>query len=339
MTKQQELVDFDVMKVLTMLLVVVGHVLMMYKDFSPIVPQVGSTALVDLYNYIYSFHMPAFVAISGAVYYYVKRERGRYNNPLSFVQNKVKRLLIPYVFFATLVVFPTNYLIGNVHGGILKTFVKNFVLALSPDHLWFLLALFVIFVVFNTLEKAIYKWTFCSLLLFAYLSIFLSEHTFKPYFGIARAGSLLIYFYLGYLFQRHKASLLSLLTRLPVVVLLIALHAVCYAFRVELASWWLLKYVLMFLIPISGMLLVYLLSYWCSLTALASNRTFGQLSSSSFGIYLFHQPLIYLMFYGVRHQSVSPFVLSSLVVVMCILASLAMIALMRKLRLNIFVGE
>ena len=57
--------------------------------------------------------MPLFVAVLGAIYYYVKVKLNKYNDNKIFVKNKAKRLLIPYmvfgVFYAVPVVVLCNF--------------------------------------------------------------------------------------------------------------------------------------------------------------------------------------------------------------------------------------
>lgn len=58
----------DVMKVMCMMLVVIGHVVSVYTPFSYVKMPVNSV-LVLVWKLIYSFHMPSFVAISGALFF------------------------------------------------------------------------------------------------------------------------------------------------------------------------------------------------------------------------------------------------------------------------------
>lgn len=142
----------DIMKVVTMALVVIGHVANMYKLTSVAPPLLSSTFIVNLSNVIYTFHMPAFFAISGSVFY-ICIQKGKYSNFGKFTMNKAKRLLVPYVFFALLYVFPCMYIIGAVKGNISSYIVSSYIYSTNSRHLWYLLTLFEIFILFYFISK------------------------------------------------------------------------------------------------------------------------------------------------------------------------------------------
>lgn len=72
--------ELNMMKVLATFLVVLGHVFTNYRDGGLVKPYYDNDIFVTLCSYIYSFHMPAFVAVSGGVYFYTRRELMKYNN-------------------------------------------------------------------------------------------------------------------------------------------------------------------------------------------------------------------------------------------------------------------
>lgn len=49
-------------------------------------------------SYVYTFHVPMLVFVSGAIYYYCKINRGKYSNIKNLIINKVKRLIVPFLF-------------------------------------------------------------------------------------------------------------------------------------------------------------------------------------------------------------------------------------------------
>lgn len=76
--------EIDILKGIAIILVVLGHIELLY----------ALDTYTQLRNFIYTFHMPLFMAISGYLY-------GKHHNTsinyLSFVKKKAKRLLLPYI--------------------------------------------------------------------------------------------------------------------------------------------------------------------------------------------------------------------------------------------------
>jgi fucose 4-O-acetylase-like acetyltransferase len=61
------------------------------------------------HSFIYSFHMPLFIFISGFLFMYSSTTRNiRYRE---FMIRKVKRILIPYIFISTAAFFSNFYLL------------------------------------------------------------------------------------------------------------------------------------------------------------------------------------------------------------------------------------
>ena len=87
-----------------------------------------------LWNYIYSFHMPAFMAVSG----YLSYRGGRSKNRLSILHRRCFQLLIPYLLWEVI-----YYL---TKGGISVSSMEN--IFLRP-YFWFLWVLFFIIVTFQ----------------------------------------------------------------------------------------------------------------------------------------------------------------------------------------------
>ena len=72
--------ELNVMKVLATFLVVLGHVFTNYRDGGLVKPYYDNDFFVTICSYIYFFLMPAFVAVSGGVYFYTRRVLMKYNN-------------------------------------------------------------------------------------------------------------------------------------------------------------------------------------------------------------------------------------------------------------------
>lgn len=133
--------EYDVLKAMAIILVVIGHATILYSPTKHPEQDVGVAQLIT--KAIYMFHMPLFMALSGAVYA-IGRARGKYAEFMPFALNKSRRLIVPYICMGLFVLLPvicwlrpgdpirhfTDILIGN----------NNY-------HLWYLLALAEIFII------------------------------------------------------------------------------------------------------------------------------------------------------------------------------------------------
>lgn len=185
-------------------MVVLGHVAFVYSPSSIIAPYIPSVPMNIVKEVIYSFHMPLFFFASGCIFAYqleVKRK------PMTFAQllrNKAKRLMVPFYAFALLMVYPTMVLLGfraPVH-----YFFDGFILAIDPRHLWFVMTLFLIFLLFFGLRKICNRihlpiWALGILALLIYIF-----PIYIAYFQIGNVEEYLIWFTLGYLFTNYKFS-------------------------------------------------------------------------------------------------------------------------------------
>ena len=149
-------VELDIMKVIGIILVVLGHVTRMYtKD--GLIPQVDDTGVMGIITrVIYSFHMPLFVFISGMTFAFVSIRKSSYQRFSSFVKNKAKRLIIPYFAFAILWVLP--FMCGFGFRDFLPYFIKGIILSLDSRHLWYVWMLFNVFLMFYLFRMVVLRY-------------------------------------------------------------------------------------------------------------------------------------------------------------------------------------
>lgn len=101
-------------KTILMILVILGHACAFWSGHwfteNPIIP---SRSLDTLYAWINSYHIYGFALVSGYIFVF-KIMSGGYSDFLQFLCNKVKRLLVPYLFVALIWVAPVSafFLIG-----------------------------------------------------------------------------------------------------------------------------------------------------------------------------------------------------------------------------------
>lgn len=191
------------------LLVVVGH------------SHYGCPVKLPVITWIYSFHMPLFMFISGYLLRYgieIKRL------PLSdiplygekgFIVKKVKRLLIPYVVISSIALVPKSLLGRFAARPIELSFMEYGKMLLYPwdnviIYFWFLPTLFLIFLIVIYGARILGNRTYPALHLILFISLLLL-HLFNPFKEIRLlnadgVASYLLYFSMGYYACREQIA-------------------------------------------------------------------------------------------------------------------------------------
>lgn len=181
----------DALKCFAIILVVLGHVLqnVLYRE---------SFAEMYIFRYIYAFHMPLFMMISGYV--------GKYNYPcltLNSIKKWSHRLLVPFVSF-TFIIAIQYWSLEYVYKALLY-----------PDNsLWFLWVLFWIKVIYSSFEDVKYRlhipiWILV-LLMFLMLSVL--SFVIGNIFSISLIGRYLVFYAIGVYIGRDRINEKSSLT-------------------------------------------------------------------------------------------------------------------------------
>ena len=183
---KERLLWADSLKGLLMLLVIIGHAIQVVLK--------GDCFNNHIWNLIYSFHMPAFVAISGWFSYREKRKKSSY---LKSCIRRAHQLLIPYICWS---------LISCVLGGL--TLKRLSYIILSPDtYFWFLWVLFWICCLF-VLAQRIADWLkideFIPIALVGLLLIILMVFLDLRIFGYQFLAYYFLFYVLGYCIHRFK---------------------------------------------------------------------------------------------------------------------------------------
>lgn len=155
---------YDVVRIMATFLVVIGH-----ATYSAWSSDSGEILLVTdnasrVYNFLcsfigkiggwaYGFHMPLFFMLSGALYGYSKHT----NSFNELIKSKIHRLIIPFYLVGILYMFPIKFLAGFYSRDNFFVALQGFLLGGNLGHLWFLLSLFWVFVLFYPLEKYVLK--------------------------------------------------------------------------------------------------------------------------------------------------------------------------------------
>lgn len=192
MNENKRIVWVDYLKAFTCLLVVIGHLLQSLQKAG--IPQNLQLTNFIIY-YIYLFHMPLFMCISGFLYSKKKLEETSLSGYIKFEKRKLIDLMIPYFIFYLLYLGINILFAKDVNTpkgkeellGILNN-------PMSPY--WFLYALMAIFLITPVLEKIFKENKNKVFILYTILKIISIFYQPNIYF-IKSISAYGIYFYLG----------------------------------------------------------------------------------------------------------------------------------------------
>ncbi|MEE3420562.1 MAG: acyltransferase [Lachnospiraceae bacterium] len=294
---------YDVLKTVTTLLVIVGHVAIMWTDTGAFSPVSSSGSLAILANFIYAFHMPLFFFVSGAVYRMCLKRPGGYDRGRALIRRKAQRLLVPYLLVGICYVAPLMEAMHLTTDGYGRFLVQGIFLARNCRHLWFLLALFWIFFFFALVsmvpplreamegeDEAAERSALIGILLFLVVIGAVAFHLTNRTFQIKEAVYESQYFCMGMLAQMYAKRIDG--------------FAVKYKWTLILAG--LLVFALLPLsaypfVVVRAVLGMYFLYGDCLFLERASgfvtSGSYAAISGKAMEIYLIHPMINYLVFY------------------------------------------
>lgn len=301
MAKKEQLDNCIFVKVILMLMVVIGHGIVFWNErWIQWTPVFSAPELAVAYDWINSIHVFAFALVSGYIFAF-KMIGGGYNRYQTFLINKVKRLLIPYCFAAFLWTAPIAYICFHWN---LTTLVKTFVFCVKPRHLWFLWMLFDVFVIVWPLWKIIVHniWGALIVSIACYGIGLIGDYYLPNVFGIWTGFCYVPFFIIGIkLRQKHEDGRESLPDRIPWIVwiLIHLILFVCYQYLCSLYVSGLLKIIkvgLHFVLNCCGAIMGYeVLQSLSRKINWKDSKIFQALSIHAMPIYLFHEPIIYVV--------------------------------------------
>ena len=340
--KQGYLNNISLLRTFAILVVVLGHSMIVYQyNWGIYTPLVKSSFFNALKTYVDVFQMPLFIFISGYMYYYCKKECGKYKKLGRFSFDKTKRVLVPYICVALMYVVPIRMITGyKGYSGnnALEVIYKYIITGLDAGHLWYLMAIFEIFIVFYLFESIINKiGAPTSFIIIACANII--SYKFPNVLQISNSMHYFMFFYLGYIIRKNE-------------------QVFAYEFKgkknaISIAILFILQFLFLILsLKISnnniiGTLLkqsAYLFSnisaaifYFLALSTISfkykslnSNKILKFLDKESFSIYLFHSPLIYIMLNFIANKNISPFLVVPSMFVIILFGSLGISYLIKK---------
>lgn len=320
-------------KTFATILVVIGHGTIMYTASGAYHPKQSSALLGAVARLIYQFHMPLFVFLSGSVYG-ICLEKGKYQNPVKFLHDKGKRLLLPYVAFGLLYVAPCMCLLGLTQEGYVQYCLSGILLSRNSRHLWYLLALAWIFVGSLAFRPLVGKTIWGNL---AALATGLALYRFRglvPTEFQLRAGcQYLVFFLAGWVFHFYYPQFAQLVARGKGWCFLLPLGLLPSLWFNP--TWW---------SDLGYRFLGIAATLACSMDLLRrpewlTRSWYRILEENAFGIYLFHPMILYGVFHFWGQSDLPPVVLCTGSLVLAFLLSILGTKLLRKLHLQVLLGE
>lgn len=334
----EKLENIAFIKTIMMILVVLYHAMLFFGGtwFTVAKPEGGGEYLYYIAKWIGTFHIQTFAMASGFLFYYLRKEKNRYNNPAMDIKKRAKRLLVPYLFASLLWVIPIGVFFYKYS---LNEIIDKYVLMTGPSQLWFLIMLFVVFVFFVLIGKKI-KISFRNLVIIYIittgLGLLLSKFNIN-YFQIAISVRYVLYFYLGeYIYENRKKISLKQVGLMVLGTILLYAFVLLFRSANNIALTAGVKYAEALVSVLEVSVIYYLFSKFIEKRKSFTNNKFYHIfEQNSFGIYLFHQQIIYFVIVWLNGL-VHPIVQALLSFVIALFTSLIMSMILRKWKVTRF---
>lgn len=325
---------YDFAKTIVALLTVIAHSTIMYTSYGAFSPANGSNLLAMVTEYIYQFHMPMFVFLSGAIYALCIQD-GRYGNNADFLWKKTKRLVLPYFIFGFFYVAPAMCLLGLTEQSYLQYCYNGIILSLNSRHLWYLEALFVIFVFAMIVRRLLlHSWkSRIAVLVISALLFFFREHV-PPYFQLQKACAYQLYFVCGVMFHFCYKWIYTIFYKIRWIIMLFPIVLLGkFYYNPNMITELFYQYI--------GIVMMIKLSMYVAekRETLFKRSWYLCIKKNTMGIYLFHPMIIYGFYYFLGPKDINPYLLSIGIAAMALMLSVLATSITRKLHMGILIGE
>jgi fucose 4-O-acetylase-like acetyltransferase len=315
--------NISLLKNYGIILVIIGHSLSVFRGDHPFISTISSTFLRDLSYYISMYHMPLFFFASGFIYKYKLPK-----TQSDFIKKKTLRLIIPYFSVGILYLIPIWLYTKVYHGA--KDVLWGFFLSNNPGHLWFVLALFHVFIFFHLFKKWIFKTSPWVAFLIFYLFSRVASHL--PYFQMDNAMRYVIYFYLGSIIFENKNNFENVKYITPILFILHIITSALILHKVKIGMGGAVIAVLLFYLISSK--LINLHPY------LVLNSVYKVIDKNNYLLYLFHEPLMFIFYYHFAKCGFNPYILVTGCLIFSVTISLLICKIVWKFKyLCILIGS
>lgn len=351
MEKRKQVFQYNFIKAIATLLVFFGHGLELSFFESPDVTASnfpyfnvafqGRNIISFLQAFIYGFHMPLFMAITGAVFILAYKEK---NNVGKWVSKRFKRIILPYFIIGIFILVPVRYLIGyyGVDDNVIKVIFNDILLSKDCNYLWYLLVIFeigvlmLLFYKFVKIKKPITQFLVLFLLLILSAGSNLLQ---KLPFQMNRTCQYMFWYYLGMMFELYKDKVLdSFKRKKTAAVIFFLVYIISFVgYRVMLsivdnelytgiilAGVKVVKMGLSYVMAVIGSLSVVLLCYGLKNE---NNKFLSFINKHSFKIYLWHSIFMFA-FCKLVYLIVPSTSMNNLLYIVCVIMKIVVAALL-----------
>lgn len=313
------------LRVFAIFIVVLGHSIIIY-DPSWGLYKTDNTNQIFFYlkQFINIIQMPLFIMIAGFLF---NRTCEKYDLK-KIVIDKFKRIIIPFIFITLLWLVPIRMLAKYqpfLEIGYFES-VKRVFLGIDSGHLWYLPTLFILFIITYIVQKVskdknILNMAFLSI--FFILSIFANKFTHVLF--LSNVCEYLLYFYIGFLVAKIQ-------NKFEFNIFAVVIYVIFSILLVFFIKQGIIFRILNIFTAISGSYALYGI-----FMKIKTNKLVKIIDKNSFTIYLFHSPLIYIMYNNFTNINTYLLVTCNLLIAMIIPILIAYV--LRKLKLNFIIGE
>ena len=228
MKKEKRIEWIDYLKAFACFLVVLGHLLQSLQKAN-IDNHRNITEFIIWF--IYLFHMPLFMCMSGILYHKKKQKFSTVKEYLKFEKDKFINLSIPYFVFYLVYVLVNMLFSNSVNSkkGI-EDILAIFNNPISPY--WFLYALWAIFVIVPIIER-LFKYDKKKVCIFFFILKILAIFISTPIYFINQIMFYGIYFYLGAFikYDIKEKNLKKIILSLCMIVIYLLASTVIYRYK------------------------------------------------------------------------------------------------------------
>lgn len=302
--------EYDMLRVVLTLLVITGHstyyrIMTPYGgcDYTAYTLPNRSTVYhlaSMLVTLIYMFHMPLYMALSGALYRVKISVQGGYASYKHLVVDKAKKLLIPFIVVTLFYSVPLKYISGyySDSNNILRDIFIGQVLIQGNTHLWFLPTLFMIFITVYSIEKNV-KVSWKLVLFVLFVVSFISPIIHIEF--LMKVMQYLFWFYFGYCFEiireHENIKVLNMPLIFIVCIIIFLISALLSKVIPENSGtvvYSVIERTLSFIAAISGCACIYIFSF-ILIKYERQKGLFKIIRDNSFGLYLYSDTWNYIV--------------------------------------------
>ena len=282
-------------KVIMMLTVVFYHCCAFFTgSWFTCVPLVYEANYISYFaKWLNTFHVQTFAMASGFVFYALKKQKYK-NGIAKEIRKRAKRLLFPYFSTMLLWVVPFYVIFYGFH---IEDLIYKFILGCAPAQLWFLPMLFWCFLIFYFIFKT-REATKLGLIIVFVISVcgtaVLNLANFPNVFQMVSAIKYLIYYYLGCYLCENNIKSNKLYSSFFLILSVAGFGANMLLQDDQLFVFKIASRFLDCFCSISGVMFVYCLIGQFENKNFKNHKIWKELQLNSFGIYLFHQQIVYL---------------------------------------------